>query len=355
MTVHAYTSFSFNYLARATVLARSLRAYHPDWMIWAFIVDHPPDGFDFDPASHGFDRLVYVEQLYGDVTEQWLFGHDVVEACTAIKGRACQMLLEQPDAEAVVYLDPDIAVFAPLAPVCDRIRTHSIVLTPHQTEPENADAKRAIHDNEITSLHFGSFNLGFLGLRNDEEANRFAQWWTDRLDRYCHDRLDIGLFVDQKWCNLVPCFFDSVAIIRDAGCNVASWNLSHRDITISKLGEILVNDVPLRFFHFTKLGAIGNMMTSRYAGRNFEVFELWSWYRNEVDRLTDRRIPKGYWGYGLFDNGTPIPKAARRLYRDREDLRTAFPLPRRTGDGSFLNWLNANSDIESIDNRADVS
>ena len=44
--VRCFTSFTFSYLARATVLARTLREAHPDWELWAMIVDMPPPGLD---------------------------------------------------------------------------------------------------------------------------------------------------------------------------------------------------------------------------------------------------------------------------------------------------------------------
>src|SRR5690606_8750999 len=131
-------------------------------------------------------------------------------------------------------------------------------------------------------LQYGVFNLGFVAVSNDSEGLRFASWWAERLFDWCHDRLDIGIFVDQKWCNLVPCFFDNVKISRDPGYNVASWNLSQRRISFSNKGELLVNDSLLRFFHFTKLGPIGDAMTERYAASNIEVYEVWRWYRDEI-------------------------------------------------------------------------
>lgn len=344
MNVHAYTSFSLSYLNRATVLANSLRRQHPDWTIWAVLTDREPEGFKFDREAAGFDRVFHVEELYGEDTESWLFTMDVVEACTAVKGRAARMIFDNSDADLVIYFDPDIAIFAPLSPVLDLLEEAAIVLTPHQTEPEPRSETRAILDNEITSLHFGVFNLGFLGLRRDDETLRFLDWWTERLEDWCYDRLDIGLFVDQKWCNLVPCFFDGVRVLRDPGCNVASWNLSRRQIRISLDGEILVGEVPLRFFHFTKLGPIGDIMTVRYAAENTEVYELWAWYRAEVERATDPAIPQGWWAFGKFSNGAQIPKQARMLYRERADLRRAFPDP-RNAEGGFFAWLVAETSL----------
>lgn len=344
MTIHAYTSFSFSYLNRASVLAKTLARQHPDWVIWAVITDKAPPGYAFDPAASGFHRVVYAEELYGAQTENWLFGHDIVEACTAVKGHALLHILEDETAEKVFYFDPDMAVFNSMQPVADLLGEHSIVLTPHQTVPDGADDTRAILDNEITSLDYGVFNLGFIAVNNDEEGRSFARWWADRLFHWCHDRREIGLFVDQKWCNLIPCFFDRFKVLRDPGCNVASWNLSQRRIAFDAAGTALVNGEPLRFYHFTKLGAVGDMMTQRYGAGNIEVYEIWNWYRNFVAAETDPAIPEGWWHYGRFDNGTTISKPVRVLFRGRADLRAAFAHPAQVDNG-FFGWLAANGHV----------
>jgi hypothetical protein len=339
MAVHAFTSFSFSYLNRARVLASTLRRLHPDWVIWAVLTDKAPVGFEFDILIENFDQVVTAEDLFGSDTNRWLFGHDIVEACTAVKGRALQHILQDPTAEKVVYFDPDIAVFNSMDPVIDLLDTYAIVLTPHQLDPEARADVQAIRDNEIASLDFGIFNLGFIAVSQHPEAHRFAQWWADRLFDWCHDRRDIGVFVDQKWCNLIPCFFDSVKVLRDPGYNVASWNLSQRTMSYDSDGRALINGQPLRFYHFTKLGPIGDAMTRRYAGDNTEIYELWWWYSQEVISATDPAIPKGWWHYGAFDNGTVIEKTVRELFRDRQDLRKTFNEPFATGPGSFFEWL----------------
>ncbi|MEO0915511.1 MAG: hypothetical protein AAFY31_00765, partial [Pseudomonadota bacterium] len=301
-------------------------------------------GTEINLRADGFDHTVTASELIGDGSEAWLFGHTIVEACTAVKGAACQHIFDDPTCDALFYFDPDIAVFNPMDDIVNRLNTADIVLTPHQIVPEARTARQAILDNEITSLSHGAYNLGFLALANRGEGARFATWWDERLRDWCHDRKDIGVFVDQKWCDLVPCFFDNVHIHRDPGCNVASWNLSHRTLTIAENGELRVNGVPLKFYHFTKLGPIGDTMTQRYARENTEVYELWAWYRNAVADATEPGIPNGYWHYRAFDNGTDIPDAARRLYRERQDLRAAFPHPYQVENG-FLAWLASETDF----------
>lgn len=347
MSIHAFTSCSYSYLNRARVLASSLKRQHPDWVLWLVMTDKEPEGFELDLEEANFDRLLTAEEMFGEKTEQWLFGHDIVEACTAVKGRACTHILAVEDCEKLIYFDPDIAVFNPMTPVIDLLDEHSIVLTPHQTDPEAKNEVVAIRDNEITSLDYGIFNLGFIAIANDAEGRRFAQWWEDRLHEWCYDQLDIGLFVDQKWCNLVPCFFDRVKVLRDPGFNVASWNLSQRVMRYDDAGQALINDHPLRFYHFTKLGPVGDTMTQRYARDNIEIYELWWWYRHQVMEVSMSDIPKGWWFYGTFDNGEKIPKPVRELYRSRKDLRAAFPEPRVTAGNSLYAWLGANTDMLS--------
>ncbi|MCG6883036.1 MAG: hypothetical protein LJE62_04690 [Silicimonas sp.] len=344
MTIHAFTSFSFSYLNRARVLSAGLKRLHPDWVLWAVVTDLPPDGMQNDWTEDGYDRVLTAEELFGDQTEPWLFGHDIVEACTAVKGAAARRILGEPECDKLIYFDPDIAVFNPMDEVVDLLDAADIVLTPHQIAPEPRSAHQAIRDNEITSLSHGAYNLGFVAVANRSEGLRFAEWWDDRLRDWCHDRRDIGIFVDQKWCDLVPCFFENVKVHRDPGCNVASWNLSHRDLRFDDAGQIRVNGSALKFYHFTKLGPVGDTMTQRYARDNHEVYEVWSWYRNAVAAATDPAIPEGYWHYKTFDNGTPIPPAARRLYRERKDLRAAFTRPRTVADG-FHDWLAAETDL----------
>ena len=50
---------------------------------------------------------------------------------------------------------------------------------------------------------------------------RFAMRWNQRRHGWCHDRRDIGIFVDQKQdqkcCNLLPWFFDGAGLLHSPG------------------------------------------------------------------------------------------------------------------------------------------
>ena len=339
LRVCCFTSFSCSYLARARVLAQTLRQAHPDWALHAVLVDQPSNRAGFAAAAKGFDRIVAAETLAIPRIRAWLFKHDIVEACTAVKG---QMLVELLDAgfDCVIYLDPDIAIFHPLHSILARLESAAVVLTPHQSAPNQGT--EALRDNEQTSLRYGAYNLGFLGVRNDPVGRAFAGWWARQLHQACYDEVENGLFTDQKYCDLVPGLFDRVHIERDPGCNMASWNLSQRTLRFDG-GTILVNGSPLKFYHFSKFGAVGDTMTERYAGDNTEVFEIWQWYKRVLEENATTALARTGWHYGRFSNGEPILRAARVLFRRRADLMAQFADPFNIAGDSFYLWLQRNA------------
>jgi len=344
MTVYSFTSFTLSYLNRARVLAKTLKTQHPDWPIWAIVVDCAPLDMAVNWEAEPFDKVLFLPDLIEQNPEAWIFGHTIVEACTAIKGVAARRILSEPNCDKLIYLDPDIAVFNDLDDVSRLLDNASIVLTPHQVKQVSSADNRAIVDNEITSLSHGAYNLGFLAISGCDEGRAFCEWWDDRLRYWCVDQKDTGLFVDQKWCDLAPCLFANVSILRDPGYNVASWNLRNRELRFGADGIAYVNGRPLRFFHFTKLGPVGDVMTRRYAGRNHEIHELWAWYRNEVAANSALSFEPNYWHYGSFDNGVAVTEPIRRLYRDRQDLKNAFPNPFSVAEG-FYDWLKTETEL----------
>jgi hypothetical protein len=335
MKIAAYTSFTFAYLGRARVLAETLKAHNPDWDLIAVITDRPPTGMKFIDATEPFDRIVWYDELGLPDLLPWIFKHDVVEVCTAVKGHALVKLLEE-GYDQVFYLDPDIAVFSPLDSLVEIQKTASVTLTPHQLTPE--ESVFGVLDNEIGSLKYGVYNLGYVGVSNDKDGRAFAQWWAERLEEYCFDDIPNGLFTDQRWCDLAPALFDNVKIIRDPGYNVASWNLAGRHIWFDEKGQLRANDSALRFFHFTKMGPLGRRMTTRYGWNSPAVFEVWRWYEDRHEDLAPKDVPKGYWYFGCYEDGGQVQKSDRTLYRQRLDLQNAFPDPFRSSGGSFRQW-----------------
>ena len=336
--VNCFTSASFAYLDRVRVLAETLRRHQPEWTFWLCLCDNEPPRFAFDPAREPIDGLVRVDELGIPDLRRWIFEHDVIELCTAAKGAMLCRLLEA-GARKVVYLDPDLALFNSLREIEVLLDRYNVILTPHQIEPD--DERPAILDNEIGSLKWGIYNLGFLGVADTAEGRRFAQWWRDRLLDFCFDDVPNGLFTDQRWCDHAPALFSGVHVLRDPGYNVASWNLGHRPISIEEDGSIWAAGRPLRFFHFTKVDGAGQLMLERYARGRIAVFELLKWYRTRLAANAVVGLPEGWWAYGRYADGTSIPREHRRTYHARPDLRERFPDPFAGGPESLGAFLTA--------------
>ena len=197
--VALFTSFTFSYLSRAIVLLRTVKNVHPDWEFWALMVDKCPPGANVDPHLAEFDHVIYSEDLGLDRHQAWLFKHDIVEACTASK-RKCSATSSAKGSRKSFILIQTLRCFSRWE-ASSILDSHSIVLTPHQAEP-NSDYGVS-RDNELTSMRFGVYNLGFVAVRDDPAGRSFADWWCQHLYNACYADIENGIFTDQNtaiWC-----------------------------------------------------------------------------------------------------------------------------------------------------------
>lgn len=333
-----YTSITKSYLPKARVLARSVKHFHPDWTFVLLYSDDLPVGFDL--KQEPFDEVLTIDQLGLPNWKAWAFGHAVVELCTAVKGPAAELLAQRPSVDKIMYIDPDIKLFSSLGSLEAMLDQHEILLTPHLLDAEQDIG--AIQDNEISALKHGVYNLGFFAARTSGQGLDFIRWWAERLRLFCRDDIPGGLFTDQRWCDLAPAFFSGLGIVRDRGCNVATWNIAHRRLSKDDAGVFLVAGSPLRFYHFTSYdNGNGAAMLMRYASNQAIAHELWDTYGKDL--LAEGQGDARYmgWFYGQFENGETIPREARRIYQARQDVQKAFPEPYSVEEPCFLSWWKA--------------
>ena len=332
------TAVSANYLAYARTLARSFRQQHPDGRFFVLLVDRLEERFD--PAEEPF-ILVQLEDL--DTIPDphgFLFKYNCLEVITALKPYFMTHLFERHGVERLLWLDPDILITAPLAPVEAALDRASIVLTPHLTAPLDDP----YFPDERAFLRAGTFNLGFLGLSASDMTSRFLAWWRQRLFDLCVVRVEEGLFVDQKWIDLVPGLFEGVAILRDPGLNTAYWNLAHRDVRHA--GERwTVNGQPLLFFHFSGIDATDLDPLSRHQDRFTlddlpELRPLFEHYRDLLSTNGFEEARSWRYAFDYFDDGLRIHDVARSLYRSLGEARQRFGNPFAGRRGSFRQWMN---------------
>ncbi len=334
----ACTIVSANYLPFARVLARSFRDAHPGARFFTLLVDRVEDRFD--PTREPFE-LIQVEQLEIPELAPFLFKYTVLEANTAVKPWFLEHLFDRHGVERLLYLDPDIRVYEPLDALFERLASAPIVLLPHLTSPLDGPGL----PDELTIMRSGTYNLGFLGVADVPAAREFLRWWRDRTYDQCVVRLADGLFVDQKWVDLVPGLWADVAVVRDPGYDVAYWNLNARRVTTDP--EPRVDGEPLYFFHFSGLDPEHPKRISKYQDRLRwndlgGARELYLDYAGRVLEAGWRSTRSWRYAFRDFDNGVRVPDLARRLFLDLGPGRSAFGNPFETaGAGSYWSWLNA--------------
>ncbi len=342
MTTHVFTSAAMNYFPKVRVLCESIREYHPELVVHLALADEATDAEE--RLGSLVDDVIRIKDLRIPNERSWVFGHSVVELSTALKPFVVRHLLGKERSGNILYFDPDIVLFSRLDDLLNEFQSASILLTPHLTVPEGT--VEGIRDLEVNSLRYGMFNLGFIGIRNDAHGQAFANWWAHRSYHFCTDDLDAGLWQDQKWIDFAPIFFEKVRILKDVRHNVAPWNLSARKVEGSLADGFTVDGRPMGFYHFTGIdsGAHG-VMARKYAGRNAAITELIDWYERSI--IGGGATHAIRWAYEAFDNGMPITRAHRVVYRRRVDLQTRYPDPFESETrSSYYKWFKRHGALE---------
>src|SRR5262249_18598788 len=143
----------------------------------------------FDPEAETFWTLA-LEELEIPNLPHFCFQYSLLELAKASKPFFLEYLFHRFECAKLVFLDPDVLVFAALTALLAKLDCHALVLTPHLTDFTAWDGKRW---SELDVLRAGSFNLGLFGLANGEKTRTFLDWWKGRLYSGCRKALEHGM------------------------------------------------------------------------------------------------------------------------------------------------------------------
>lgn len=305
----ACTIVSKNYFAYALTLRESYLQHHVGCDFHILIVDAKDSAF---VIPSGVD-VTWVEDLGISEFKSYAMRYDILELNTNVKPTFLLHLLKRY--AKVAYIDPDIRIYRELDVIYGALDSCSVVITPHIVSP----IEDGLKPGEVDFLLNGQFNLGFIAVRNDDTGIAAMTWWERRCLEQGYNEPARGLFVDQKWINLLPCLFDGVRIEKALGCNMAYWNLHER--RLGKQGDQwLVNEVaPLYFFHFSGLALNDADQISKHQNRydlvnRADLRELFAEYRKALAGNGHAEFQKFKYGFARFSNGKPVSQLARRLY-----------------------------------------
>lgn len=337
-TLAAGTIVAKSYLAFARVLAQSFRRLHPTVPFFVLLADEE-DGY-FEPSREPF-QVLHLRDLDIPHLERFRFHYTQQPLSYASTPYLLAYLLKRGFSR-VVFLKQESLVLGDLSSLFDRLEKASIVLTPHLVAPL-AGADRI--PRELNILLSGIFNVGLLGVADTDATRQFLAWWQDRVHTHCRHAVADGMHYEQRWLDLVPALFEDVDIVRDPAYNVGHWNLPERAVHVHE-DRVHVDEKPCRLFRFSGYSPDDPLWVTKHsprltrenvgpAGIVFDRFRI---------ALEDAGYhgTKGWpYAYGSFDNGVPVPDAARSLYLELGDVVERFGDPLRSAARhSFFSWLN---------------
>ena len=322
MTRAIFTIVSNNYLHYARTLFESVARFHPECARFCIVVDR-----DHAPAKRFTAEFtaIPIQELGITGLEQFAFRYSILELNTAVKPWAFEQVIAR-GYDAVIYLDPDTLLFAPLDEAFALIENDAdIVLTPHLLAPIGDDKT----PSELDIRKAGSYNLGFCALADRRATRPFLHWWQSKLVEQCVVDFAAGIFVDQSWIDLVPGLFANVVVLRNPGYNVAYWNLAQRAVVAGPRGWT-ADGHPLVFFHFSGFDPANPALVSKHQNR-FRLATIGAArsvfidYATRIQRNDAATLTALPYGFGRFDNGrTTIPDEFRKLYRKDRALQDAI-------------------------------
>lgn len=305
-----FTSICANYLHKARTLAESVKEHMPDAKFFVCMTEREKSSIMESPY---FDEVVLSKDMWPGNFDRFIYKHAIVEASTSVKAHFFQYLMKRfPEENEFVYLDPDCYVYSDFVELKELLKTRPIILCPHLLQPGNIDM-------ELSSTAHGVYNLGFLAVNHSEEAVKCIDWWAERLYLFCYDDILKGIFTDQKWMDLAPCFFD-VEIFKHGGYDFAPWSLLNCGMT--KMNEeYLVKGDPIRFIHFSGYGASAQKCMRDWLPEGEHPFrELYAAYSAKHEKNNADNVSGTPWSYNFYYSGEKIDDSLRAKYRSDYDL-----------------------------------
>lgn len=276
------TLFYANYLTRALALYYSMEAhFREDFTLVCLCMD--------EAAAKIIEelRLSHVSLLTIDELERRDPALAAVKAGRTIGEYSwtstpifMRYLLDRAGAQgAAAYLDADLMFFADPQPVFDEWQDSDVLIHAHRY------ATRHRH-LEPTS---GIYNVGLVGMRDSDEANRCLARWRAQCLEVCTIDGARGLCGDQKYLDEWPALYRRLTIFQHPGAGLAPWNIERYDIADTPRGP-WVDGKPVIFYHYHGLRILvphvfGRSLLTPSAGYDFTHVQLRLIYRPYAQAL----------------------------------------------------------------------
>lgn len=246
---HAYcTYFDSGYLPRALALFDSLERNGDTAPIWVLALDDATADYLEGLARPGL-HVIRADDLERTVPElaplrSTRSRMEFYFTCTPLLLRHVMNALDQPGSVAI-YLDADLFFFESPARVLEALGDGSVGIIEHRYPPAL----------EKKLAKYGRFNVGWVGIRDDDNGRACVDWWSASCLEWCSDTPENGKYADQGYLDWFPERFDGVVSLQGSGLNLAPWNTARHRLTVEAAPggreRVVIDDSDdLVFFHF---------------------------------------------------------------------------------------------------------
>jgi hypothetical protein len=238
------TYFDHNYLSRGLALYHSLQRHAPCSRLWVLCLSEACYAalVALDLPNLVPRRLADFEAADPEVAATRSTRSTVEYYFTCSPAWMLFVLKSEPNAEWVTYLDGDLFFFESPEPIYGELQDAAVAIIPHRYAAKLAKLQK-----------FGTYNVGWVGARNDPDGIAVIKWWRERCIEWCYDYPDGGRFADQGYLDSFSSRSSRVKVIENAGANLAPWNIGNYRLNFRD-GKLWIEETyPLIFFHFQGL------------------------------------------------------------------------------------------------------
>lgn len=264
-----FTIADADYAVMALTMFDSVSRFYQDSDLFLFVI-----GTGTVSRLDGGINVIYIGDVLDDLDlSQRLAYYLQVELATSVRPHCFKFLFAQ-NYDKAIYLDPDIYVFRRMTEVDDLLnRDVNGIVTPHALRSIQTDV--AVGGDNVF-LQCGIYNMGFLALKNTPETIRMVAWWKEKLKWKCIVDLPNGYFVDQKWLDFLPAYFDAFHVLKLPTYNLAPWNSEHYKVLSDSSGNFFVDefDTPVAFIHFSGIKRAEHHFVGLEEARSFYLEQL---------------------------------------------------------------------------------
>lgn len=230
------TLFDSVYLSRGLAMYNSLVANGNDFELFVFAFDD--ECYDIlSKLNLPKLRPISLKEFEGERLLRIKKTRTHGEYCWTCSCFSILHVLTQYNVPEVTYLDSDLYFFNRPEVLLNEFHESGkdVLITRHKYTPE--------YDQSSTS---GIYCVQFMTFKNNENGLKVLNWWCDRCDEWCYNRMENGKFGDQKYLDDWMTRFDCCHELLHIGGGVAPWNIQQYEVSEGPK----VDDIPVVFFHF---------------------------------------------------------------------------------------------------------